>query len=41
MRNKSNDVSAFPDQIKYVLRACSEGKRSQIHFHFTSKKAYI
>ena len=38
MRNKLNDVYAFPDQIKSVLRACSEGKLSWIHFHFAKTK---
>ena len=28
MRNKLNDAYAFPDRIKSVLRACSEGKLS-------------
>ena len=41
MRNKLNDVYAFPDRIKSVLRACSEGKLSWIHFHFASNKAYL
>ena len=39
MRNKLNDVYAFPDRIKSVLCACSEGKLSGIHFHSASKKA--
>ena len=41
MRNKLNDVQAFPDQIKSVLCACSEGKLSWIHFHFASNKAHL
>ena len=41
MRNKLNDVSAFPDRIKAILRACLEGKLSWIHFHFASKKAHL
>ena len=32
MRNKLNDVQAFPDRIKAVTRACSEGKLSWIQF---------
>ena len=41
MRNKLNDVQAFPDQIKSVLHACSEGKLSWMHFHFASNKAHL
>ena len=41
MRNKLNDVYAFPDQIKSVLCACSEGKLSWKHFHFASNKAHF
>ena len=41
MWNKLNDVYAFPDQIKSVLCACSEGKLSWIHFHFASNKAHL
>ena len=41
MRNKLNDVYAFPDRIKSVLRACSEGKLLWIHFHFASNKANL
>ena len=41
MRNKLNDVQAFPDGITAVLRACSEGKLLWIHFHFASNKAHL
>ena len=41
MRNKLNDVYAFPDRIKSVFRLCSEGKLSWIHFHLASKKAHL
>ena len=41
MLNKLNDVYAFPDRIKSVFRACSEGKLSWIHFHLASNKAHL
>ena len=36
MRNKLNDVYAFPDRIKSLL-----GKLSWKHFHLTSNKAHL
>ena len=41
MWNKSNDVQAFPDQLKSVFCPYSEEKISWIHFHFTSNKAHL
>ena len=41
IRSKLNDVQAFPDRIKSVLRACSEGEFSWMHFRFASNKAHL
>ena len=41
MRNKLNDMYAFPDRIKSILWAYSEGKLSWIHFHFASNQAHL